>query len=208
MGYYVKIHPDNPQMKQLQNVANILMDGGVAILPTDTIYCLAASSTSTKGLKKMASLKQKQLEKSDFSFIVEDFSQISQYTKVFDNSTFKLMKRSLPGPYTFILEASAQVAKIFNNKKKTIGIRLPNNAITIELSKLLGVPLAVTSLHIADEILEYPTDPELIFEENEHFVDVVVDGGIGKLIPSTIIDVTSPEPVVIREGLGSLDVLH
>jgi tRNA threonylcarbamoyl adenosine modification protein (Sua5/YciO/YrdC/YwlC family) len=208
MGYYVKIHPDNPQMKQLQNVAKILMDGGVAILPTDTIYCLAASSTSTKGLKKMASLKQKQLEKSDFSFIVEDFSQISQYTKVFDNSTFKLMKRSLPGPYTFILEASAQVAKIFNNKKKTIGIRLPNNAITIELSKLLGVPLAVTSLHIADEILEYPTDPELIFEENEHFVDVVVDGGIGKLVPSTIIDVTSLEPVVIREGLGSLDVLH
>lgn len=208
MGYYVKIHPDNPQMKQLQNVAKILMDGGVAILPTDTIYCLAASSTSTKGLKKMASLKQKQLEKSDFSFIVEDFSQISQYTKVFDNSTFKLMKRSLPGPYTFILEASAQVAKIFNNKKKTIGIRLPNNAITIELSKLLGVPLAVTSLHIADEILEYPTDPELIFEENEHFVDVVVDGGMGNLIPSTIIDVTSHEPVVIREGLGSLDVLH
>lgn len=208
MGYYVKIHPDNPQMKQLQNVAKILIDGGVAILPTDTIYCLAASSTSTKGLKKMASLKQKQLEKSDFSFIVEDFSQISQYTKVFDNSTFKLMKRSLPGPYTFILEASAQVAKIFNNKKKTIGIRLPNNAITIELSKLLGVPLAVTSLHIADEILEYPTDPELIFEENEHFVDVVVDGGMGKLIPSTIIDVTNHEPVVIREGLGSLDVLH
>ena len=208
MGYYVKIHPDNPQMKQLQNVAKILMDGGVAILPTDTIYCLAASSTSTKGLKKMASLKQKQLEKSDFSFIVEDFSQISQYTKVFDNSTFKLMKRSLPGPYTFILEASAQVAKIFNNKKKTIGIRLPNNAITIELSKLLGVPLAVTSLHIADEILEYPRDPELIFEENEHFVDVVVDGGMGNLIPSTIIDVTSHEPLVIREGLGSLDVLH
>jgi tRNA threonylcarbamoyl adenosine modification protein (Sua5/YciO/YrdC/YwlC family) len=208
MGYYVKIHPDNPQMRQLENVAKILLDGGVAILPTDTIYCLAACSTSIKGLKKMASLKQKQLEKSDFSFIVEDFSQISQYTKVYNNSTFKLMKRSLPGPYTFILEASAQVAKIFNNKKKTIGIRLPQNNITIELSKLLGAPLAVTSLHIEDEILEYPTDPELIFEDNEHFVDVVVDGGMGNLIPSTIIDVTGGEPIVVREGLGTLDVLN
>lgn len=208
MGYFVKIHPDNPQMRQLENVAEVLRNGGVAIMPTDTIYCLAASSNSIKGLKKMAALKNKQLEKADFSFIVEDFSQISQYTKVYSNSTFKLMKRSLPGPYTFILEASSQVAKIFNNKKKTIGIRLPNNNITIALSKLLGAPLAVTSLHIPDEILEYPTDPELIYEDNQHVVDVVIDGGTGNLIPSTIIDVTADEPVVIREGLGSLDVLN
>lgn len=208
MGYVVKIHPDNPQMRQLENVAEILRNGGVAILPTDTIYCLAADSSSTKGLKKMAALKKKQLEKADFSFIVEDFSQISQYTKVYSNPTFKLMKRSLPGAYTFILEASSQVAKIFNNKKKTIGIRLPNNNITIVLSHLLGVPLAVTSLHIPDEILEYPTDPELIYEDYQHVVDVVIDGGMGNLIPSTVIDVTGDEPVVIREGLGSLEVLN
>ena len=207
MGYYVKIHPDNPQMRQLENVANVLGDGGVAIIPTDTVYALAAAGNSAKGLKKLAALKRKVLEKSTFSFVVNDFSQISQYTKQFDTTTFKLLKRALPGPYTFIMEANKTVAKIFNNKRKTIGIRYPNNNITNELSKFLGAPLVVTSLHIADEIVEFPTDPELIYEENKHLVDVVVDGGIGTLSPSTIIDLTGSEPVVIREGSGNLDVL-
>ena len=207
MGYFVRIHPDNPQMRQIENVAKILADGGVAIIPTDTIYALAAASNSAKGLKKLAALKQKILEKSMFSFVVNDFSQISQYTKQFDTTTFKLLKRALPGPYTFIMEANQTVAKIFNNKRKTIGIRYPNNNITHELARALGAPLAVSSVHTDDEILIFPTDPELIYEENKHLVDVVIDGGMGTLHPSTVIDLTGSEPEVIRQGMGSLDVL-
>ena len=208
MGYYVKIHPDNPQIRQLENVARVLADGGVAIIPTDTIYALAAASNSIKGLKKLAALKRKVLEKASFSFVVNDFSQISEYTRQFDTATFKLLKRALPGPYTFIMEANQTVAKIFNTKRKTIGIRYPKNNITHELTTLLGAPLVVTTLHIDDEILEYPTDPELMYEDNKHLVDVVVDGGFGTLSPSTIIDVTGAEPVVIREGSGNLDVMQ
>lgn len=207
MGYFVKIHPDNPQKKQLENVAAILADGGVAIIPTDTIYALAAASNSTKGLKKLAALKQKLLEKSLFSFIVNDFSQISAYTKQFDTPTFKLLKRALPGPYTFIMDANQSVAKIFNNKRKTIGIRYPNNNITHELATLLGAPLVVSSVHNDDEITLFPTDPELIYEAYKHTVDVVIDGGMGTLTPSTVIDVTGTEPEVVRLGQGPLDVL-
>jgi tRNA threonylcarbamoyl adenosine modification protein (Sua5/YciO/YrdC/YwlC family) len=207
MGYYVKIHPDNPQQRQVENVADVLANDGIAIIPTDTIYALAASSKSIKGMKKLAALRNTKLERAAFSFIVNDFSQISEYTKQFDTATFKLLKRALPGPYTFIMTAGPAVPKIFNSKKKTIGIRYPENNITHAISARLDAPIAVTSLHIDDDILEYPTDPELIYEQNKHVVDVVVDGGVGKLSPSTIIDITGDAPEIIREGSGSLDIL-
>lgn len=207
MGYYVKIHPENPQKKHIDNVAHELLNGGVAIVPTDTIYALAAAANSVKGLKKLAALKRKTIEKAQFSFAVNSFSQISEYTRHFDTSTFKLLKRALPGPYTFIMDANPNVSKVFNHKKKTIGIRFPNNQIINQLVATINAPLVVTTLHINDEIVEFPTDPELIYEENNHLVDVVVDGGIGTLSPSTIIDVTGVKPVVLREGSGDLNVL-
>jgi tRNA threonylcarbamoyl adenosine modification protein (Sua5/YciO/YrdC/YwlC family) len=208
MGYYVKIHPDNPQQRQVDNVVGVLQNDGVAIIPTDTIYALAASSKSIKGMKKLAAMRNTKLERAAFSFIVNDFSQISEYTRQFDTPTYKLLKRALPGPYTFIMHAGPAVPKMFNSKKKTIGIRYPENNITRAITVGLDAPLAVTSLHINDRILEYPTDPELIYEENKHRVDVVIDGGVGRLDPSTIIDVTQGEPEVIREGSGPLDVLN
>jgi tRNA threonylcarbamoyl adenosine modification protein (Sua5/YciO/YrdC/YwlC family) len=176
-------------------------------VPTDTVYAIAADSSNHKAIERMAKLKGKDLKSADFSFLFHDLSQLSQYTKQFDTPTYKLLKRALPGPYTFILEAHNNLGKLFNNKKKTVGIRVPDNSITREICKRLEGPLVVTSLHIPDDILEYPTDPELIFEDNRNLVDVVIDGGMGSLTPSTVIDVTGSEPVVIRKGAGSLDIL-
>ena len=207
MAFLARIHPDNPQQKQLESIAKILNNGGVAIIPTDTVYALACSSASSKGLDKMSSIKGNDV-KNKFSFIFHDLSQLSSYTKQFDTATYKLLKRALPGPYTFIMEASKQLSKVYNNKKKTIGIRVPDNNITRQLTQLVGHPLAVTSFHIDDDILEYSTNAELIYEDMEHLVDVVIDGGVGNLTASTIIDLTGGVPEVVREGLGSLEVLN
>lgn len=207
MGFLARIHPDNPQEKQLASIAKILNDGGVAIIPTDTVYALACSSASVKGLEKMSTIKGNDV-KNKFSFLFHDLSQLSTYTKQFDTATYKLLKRALPGPYTFIMEASKALSKVYNNKKKTIGIRVPDNNITRKLTQLVGHPLAVTSFHIDDDILEYSTNAELIFDDMQHIVDVVIDGGVGNLTASTIIDLTAGEPIVLREGLGNLDVLN
>ncbi len=207
MGYYVHIHPDNPQHKQMVNVSKVIADGGIAIIPTDTVYAMACDFSNARAIDRMAKIKGKPTAKTKFSFLFEDLSQISTYTKQFDTSIYKLLKRALPGPYTFIMEASNALSKAFKNKKKTVGIRMPENNIPRELVGLLGKPLAVTSFHIDDDIMEYPTDATLIYDEFKDDVDVVVDGGIGSLTPSTIIDVTSGEPIVVREGMGSLDIL-
>ncbi len=207
MGYLARIHPDNPQTKQLESIAKLLNDGGVAIIPTDTVYALACSSASVKGLDKMSKIKGNDV-KNKFSFLFHDLSQLSAYTKQFDTATYKLLKRALPGPYTFIMDASNELSKVYKNKKKTVGIRVPNNNITRQLTALVGHPLAVTSFHIDDDILEYSTNAELIFEDMQHIVDVVIDGGVGTLTPSTIIDLTNGTPEVVREGMGSLDVLN
>ena len=207
MGYYVKIHPDNPQQHKIDEAVKVLEKGGLVIFPTDTIYAIGASVNSPRALDALAKFKNIKLNKANFSFAFYDLSQISQYTKQFDTATFKLLKRNLPGAYTFILEANNNVGKIFKNKKKSIGIRVPNNNIIRLLVKTLGHPIAGSSLHHEDKILEYPTDAELIYEDYKHVASCVIDGGAGKNIASTVVDLTTGEPQLIREGIADFESL-
>ena len=176
------------------------------IYPTDTVYGLGCDITNTKALQKVAQIKGIKLNKANLSFVCKDLSNLSDYVKQIDSSTFKLLKRALPGAYTFVLPGSKTLPNAFKNKK-TVGIRVPDNAIAIELVKLLGNPIVSTSIHDEDEVLEYTTDPELIYEKWQSKVDLVIDGGYGDNHASTVIDLTGDEPVVLREGKGSLDIL-
>jgi tRNA threonylcarbamoyl adenosine modification protein (Sua5/YciO/YrdC/YwlC family) len=203
---FIKIYPENPNENAIKKVVEVLKNGGLIIYPTDTVYGLGCDITNTKGLERIAKLKGVKLEKANFSFICHDLSHISDYTKQFDTATFKLLKRSLPGAYTFILNGNNNLPKEFK-KKTTVGIRVPANRIALEIVRQLGNPIVSTSIHDEDEILEYATDPELIYEKWQNKVDLVIDGGYGDNVASTIIDVTGIEPVVIRVGKGSLDVL-
>jgi tRNA threonylcarbamoyl adenosine modification protein (Sua5/YciO/YrdC/YwlC family) len=203
---FIKIYPENPNEKAIQKVVAVLKNGGIIIYPTDTVYGLGCDITNTKALERIAKIKGVKLEKANFSFICHDLSHISDYTKQFDTATFKLLKRALPGAYTFILNGNNNLPKEFK-KKTTVGIRVPDNRIVTEIVRQLGNPIVSTSIHDEDEILEYATDPELIFEKWQNKVDLVIDGGYGDNIASTIIDLTGMEPVVIRIGKGSLDVL-
>jgi tRNA threonylcarbamoyl adenosine modification protein (Sua5/YciO/YrdC/YwlC family) len=187
-------------------VVDILREGGVIIYPTDTIYGLGCDITHPKAIDRIAHLKGIKAEKAQFSFIVYDLSHLSDYTKPINNTVYKLMKRHLPGPFTFILEANNNVPKILKTKKKTVGIRIPDNPIIREIVRELGNPILNTSVHSGDVILEYNTDPELIHEEMGHLVDIVIDGGFGNNIASTVVDCTGPEPMVLREGLGVLEI--
>ncbi len=206
MAKFIKIYPDNPNEKEIQKVVKILKEGGLVIYPTDTVYGLGCDITNTKALERIAKIKGIKLEKANFSFVCNDLSNISDYVKSLDTSSFKILKRALPGPYTFILEGNNNLPKEFK-KKKTVGIRVPDNSIALELVKQLGNPIVSTSIYDEDEVLEYTTDPELIFEKWQNKVDVVIDGGYGDNTASTIIDLTGNEPEVIREGKGSIDVL-
>lgn len=206
MAEFVKIYEENPNPKQIQKVVRILQNGGLIIYPTDTVYGLGCDITNTKALEKIAKLKGIKLEKANFSFICNDLSHLSDYVKQIDSPTFKLLKRALPGPYTFILPGSKNLPKPFK-KRKTVGIRIPDNDIARTLVSELGNPIVSTSIKDDDDILEYTTDPELIYEKWKNKVDVVIDGGFGDNYASTIIDVTISEPVVVREGKGSLTIL-
>lgn len=206
MSSFIKIYEDNPSEKELQKVVDILLDGGVIIYPTDTVYGLGCSIKSTKALERIAKLKNIKLEKANFSFVCNDLSHISDYVKQIDTATFKILKRALPGPYTFILPGNNDLPKVFR-KKKTVGIRVPDNKIAQQIVAMLGCPIISTSIHDEDDVIEYSTDPELIFEKWQNKVDLVIDGGYGDNIASTIIDLSSQEPEVIREGKGSLDIL-
>ncbi|OYU84549.1 MAG: threonylcarbamoyl-AMP synthase [Flavobacterium sp. BFFFF2] len=206
MAELIKIYEKNPSEAALLKVVKCLKDGGLIIYPTDTVYGLGCDITNSKALERIARLKGVKLEKANFSFICSDLSNLSDYVKQIDTATFKILRRALPGPYTFILPGNNDLPKDFR-KKKTVGIRVPNNPIVIELVKLLGNPIVSTSIHDEDELLEYSTDPELIFEKWQQIVDMVVDGGYGDNTPSTVIDLSGQEPVVIREGKGSLDIL-
>ena len=206
MAQFIKIYENNPNEVAIKKVVEVLKSGGLVIYPTDTVYGLGCDITNTKALERIAKIKGVKLEKANFSFICSDLSHISDYIKQIDTATFKILKRALPGPYTFILPGNNNLPKEFK-KKTTVGIRVPDNAIALEMVRQLGNPIVSTSIHDEDEVLEYSTDPELIFEKWQNLVDLVIDGGYGDNIGSTIIDLSGFEPVVIREGKGSLEVL-
>ena len=206
MSQFIKIYDDKPNESAIKKVVDVLKNGGLIIYPTDSVYGLGCDITNLKALEKVAKIKGIKLEKANLSFICYDLSHISDYVKQIDTSTFKLLKRALPGPYTFILPGNNDLPKVFKNKK-TVGIRVPDNNIIRAIVKELGNPIISTSIYDEDEVLEYSTDPELIFEKWQNIVDIVIDGGYGYNIPSTIIDLSGYEPEVIREGKGSLDIL-
>lgn len=206
MSEIIKLYEENISPKVIQKAVDVLKRGGLIIYPTDTVYGLGCDITNKSAMQRVAQIKGVKLEKANLSFICKDLSNLSDYVKQIDSATFKLLKRSLPGAYTFILPGSKTLPNAFKNKK-TVGIRVPDNAIAIELVNLLGNPIVSTSIHDEDEVLEYTTDPELIFEKWQSKVDLVIDAGYGDNHASTIIDLTGEEPIVIREGKGSLDVL-
>lgn len=198
----VRLYEENPNSKLVQKVCDILRKGGVIIYPTDTVYGIGCDIYHHKAVEKIATIKGVKANQSNFSFIVSDLSHLSDYAKWVNNDVFKLMKKLLPGPYTFILHASSNVPKILKNKKKTVGIRIPDNNIILEIVRELGHPILTTSLHDKDKIIDYTTDPESIHDYFSDKVDLVINGGFGGNTPSTIIDCTADEPVVIREGAG------
>ncbi|MDH4402771.1 MAG: L-threonylcarbamoyladenylate synthase [Flavobacterium sp.] len=206
MAQFIKIYENNPNEFAIKKVVEVMKNGGLVIYPTDTVYGLGCDITNTKALERIAKIKGVKLEKANFSFICSDLSHISDYIKQIDTATFKILKRALPGPYTFILPGNNNLPKEFK-KKTTVGIRVPDNAIALEIVRQLGNPIVSSSIHDEDAVLEYSTDPELIFEKWQNLVDMVIDGGYGDNIGSTIIDLSGFEPVVIREGKGSLEVL-
>ena len=206
MAQFIKIYEDNPNEAAIKKVVEVLRDGGLIIYPTDTVYGLGCDITNTRALERIAKIKGIKLEKANFSFICSDLSNLSDYVKQIDTSTFKILKRALPGPYTFILPGNNDLPKEFR-KKKTVGIRVPDNRIVIDIVKMLGNPIVSTSIYDEDEVLEYSTDPELIFEKWQNVVDLVIDGGYGDNIPSTIIDLSGYEPEIVREGKGDIDII-
>jgi tRNA threonylcarbamoyl adenosine modification protein (Sua5/YciO/YrdC/YwlC family) len=205
MAQFVKIYPENPNEKEINKVVEVLRNGGLIIYPTDTVYGLGCDITNTKALERIARLKGIKLEKANFSFVCHDLSNISDYIKQIDTSTFKILKKALPGPYTFILSGNNNLPKEFR-KKKTVGIRVPDNNIAREIVRKLGNPIVSTSIYDEDEILEYTTDPELILEKWDNKVDLIIDGGYGDNQASTVIDLSEFEPEIIREGKGSIDI--
>lgn len=200
----IKIYPENPNYKQIEKVIEILQKGGVVIYPTDGVYGLGCDIYNRKAVERVAKLKGVKIDKARFSIICHSLSQLSDYTRPISNPVFKLMKKNLPGPFTFILNANNKVPELFQSNKKTVGIRIPDNPILLEIVQAFGSPLLTTSVHDDDEILEYTTDPELIHEKYEDLVDLVIDGGYGQLYPSTVVDCTGDEPEIVRQGSGEL----
>ncbi len=201
---FVEINPYNIDQRLIQQAVEELKHGKIIIFPTDTVYAFGCDLMNKKGLQELAKMKGEKLNKVNFSIICSDLSNISDYTRQIDRPTFKLLKQYLPGPFTFILPASNQVSKIFDSNKKEIGIRIPDNRIAIDLVKALGNPIASTSLHNDDEILEYFADPYAIYEKYDDQVSFIIDGGFGHLEGSTIINCIEGEPFVVREGLGKI----
>jgi tRNA threonylcarbamoyl adenosine modification protein (Sua5/YciO/YrdC/YwlC family) len=201
----LKIFPENPDQRKIQIVLECLRDGGVIIYPTDTVYSIGCDMLQIKSVERVAAIKGVKADKANFSVIFNDLSHIAEYTKPFNTEIYKLMKKTLPGPFTYILNASNKVPKIFQSRKKTIGIRVPDNLITRQLVEEFGNPLISTSVYDEDEILEYTTDPELIHEKYNNLVDVVIDGGYGDNMASTVVDCTGETIEILRQGKGELD---
>lgn len=206
MAQFIKLYNENPNEKEITKIVDVLRNGGLIIYPTDTVYGLGCDITNTKALEKIARIKGVKLEKANFSFVCSDLKNLSDYVKQIDSSTFKLLKRALPGAYTFIMQGNNNLPKDFK-KKKTVGIRVPDNLIARTIVERLGNPIVSTSIYDEDDVIEYTTDPELIFEKWQNLVDIVIDGGYGDNTASTVIDLSGDEPVVIREGKGDVSII-
>lgn len=203
----LRIHPDNPGERHLKIITDCLHDGGVIIYPTDTVYGLGCDITKIKALDRVAQIKGIKREKANFSFICHNLSHLTDFTKPIPNPVYKMMRKAFPGPYTFILPANNNIPHFFQTNKKTIGIRIPDHNIPRMIVEMLGNPIMTTSLHDDDEIVEYTTDPELIYERYQKVVDIVIDAGPGGNVPSTVIDCTGEEPVLVRAGKGAWETL-
>ena len=201
----IRIYKENPNPKQIRQIVDLLEDGAIIIYPTDTVYAMGCDILATKSIEKIARFKGLNPKNPELSLIFHDMSQLSEYTIIRDNTLFKLLKRNLTGPFTFIVQANNQIPKLFKNKKKTVGIRIPDNSIVLELVKELGRPIITASIHDQDEVVEYTTDPELIYEKFSEFADAVIDGGFGNNEASTIVDCTGEEIEIVRQGLGILE---
>ena len=206
MAELLKLYSENPHPRTLDKVVDVLKRGGLVIYPTDTVYALGCDVKNTKAMERIARIKGVKLERAQFSFICHNLSHLSDYTAQLDAATFKLIKRYFPGPYTFILPSNKALPHPFK-KRKTVGIRVPDHPIALELVKRLGNPIVSTSIYDEDDIIEYTTDPELIYEKWQKDADVVIDNGFGGNIASTVIDLTQNPPVVVREGKGQIDFL-
>ncbi len=203
----LSIHPKDPEPRKIRTVVEKLLAGGVVICPTDTVYAYVCSAHSARAIEEVARLKGIKPQKADLSLICQDLSQLSTYAKAVDTAAFRIMKRALPGPYTFIVTASNEIPKLFKNNKRTVGIRVPAHPIPLAIVQELGHALVVASVHDPDKLVDYTTEPERIDEHLGHRVELVIDGGIGGLEGSTVIDLSNGDPVVLREGKGSLDGL-
>lgn len=202
----IRIHPENPELRKINRVVEVLRDGGVIIYPTDTVYGMGCDIFNQKAIEKILRIKGVKLKQANLSFICHDLSHISEFARHISNPVFKVMKKALPGPYTFILEASSRVPKILNTNKSTVGIRVPDHNIPREIVQVLGNPIITTSIHDEDEVVEYSTDPGLIYEKYENLVDAVIDGGYGNNVPSTVVDCTGDEFEIVREGMGEISL--
>lgn len=207
MAELLKLYPENPSGRIIDKIVKTLKEGGVIIYPTDTVYSFGCDIHQQKAIERIARIKEVKPETANFSIIFHDLSQLSEYTQPIDNSTYKMLRRTLPGPYTYILTASNAVPKIFKNKRKTIGIRIPDNSIPREIVRALGNPIIASSVHDEDQIIEYTTDPELIKEHYDKLVDLVIDGGMGDNFASTVVDMTTGEPEILREGKGDVEAV-
>lgn len=203
----LSIHPDNPNPRGIATAVECLKDGGIIIYPTDTVYTIGCDIFQQKSVERIAQIKNINVKKQNFSFICSDLSQLSDYSLPINRQAYKVVRKAFPGPYTFIFKAKGSVPKLFKSKKKTVGIRIPDHNIPIELVNTLGNPILSSSVHDKDAIQEYSTDALLIYERFKNRVDLVIDGGLGKLTPSTVIDFTANEMKVVREGLGKIDEL-
>lgn len=201
----LRINPTKPNDSEISQVVTCLLDGGIIIYPTDTVYGMGCDINKQRAVERVCKLKNIDPEKANFSFVCSDLSHLSDFTKPISTSTYKLMKKALPGPFTFVLEGNNSVPKLFKSKRKTVGIRIPNNTICLEIVRKLGHPIMSTSVHDDDELLDYTTDPEQIYEKYKNKVDIVIAGGYGNIEPSTVVDCTTDDFEILRQGMGVLE---
>lgn len=201
----LKIHPDNPELRKISMAVDSLKKGGVIIYPTDTVYGLGCDIYNSNAVERICKIKGMNPKKANLSILCSDFSHLSDFTSPIETSIFRVMKKALPGPFTFILKANSNVPKIFKYKKNTVGIRIPESNIAREIVKELGSPIVTTTIHDTDEIIAYTTDPEIIYDRYKNIVDIVIDGGFGNNMPSTIVDCSEGDFEVVRQGLGNLE---